>query len=488
VARILIGVTAVTGGLLTLALDAAPAQASGFLVARFGGEQGHPTTDDVTALYYNPAGLALGRGTRLYANGVLAYRIVDYQRPSGAIDNPGTGTPNLAANSGRASMTSLLVGPFLGVTSDFGIPGFGVGLAYYVPFGAQSSWPQNHGFTGRADAPGAIDGIQRWSDINGVLRSHYFSLGLGYTIGGTGLSVGATGSVVYNQVRQDRARNFDGTDDVQFGPGVGKEGRSLVDVTNVTGAIGVGLIYQPWRDLWMGVSYQSQPGFGETRLSGTLTTKFGVAPQMVFPVDLVQSLPDVVWAGIRFRPVPRWELRVFGSYERWSVFNHQCLLDRTVPNRSCRTTPGGATDTAAGGAGILVNQLRNWTDGYSARFGTSWFVWRDFKETTSPIFEVFLGAGYDANVVPDKTIDVSLLDQNKVSISGGVRFEIWQRRVALAATYTQYVFMDRTVAPRPRDSLGAPIAPDFPSRSPDGAGTYSQSVGLLILTAQYRFW
>ena len=33
------------------------ASASGFATARFGGEHGHPTTDNPTALYYNPAGI-----------------------------------------------------------------------------------------------------------------------------------------------------------------------------------------------------------------------------------------------------------------------------------------------------------------------------------------------------------------------------------------------------------------------------------------------
>ena len=33
----------------------AEASASGFFVARFGGEHGHPTTDNPTAMYYNPA-------------------------------------------------------------------------------------------------------------------------------------------------------------------------------------------------------------------------------------------------------------------------------------------------------------------------------------------------------------------------------------------------------------------------------------------------
>ena len=47
------------------------AVSSGFYVARFGGSHGHGATDNVTAIYYNPAGLALGADTRLHVEGIL---------------------------------------------------------------------------------------------------------------------------------------------------------------------------------------------------------------------------------------------------------------------------------------------------------------------------------------------------------------------------------------------------------------------------------
>ena len=52
----------------------APAVASGFAAAEFGGEHGNVVTTNPTALYFNPAGIALGEGTRFYVSGVLAWR------------------------------------------------------------------------------------------------------------------------------------------------------------------------------------------------------------------------------------------------------------------------------------------------------------------------------------------------------------------------------------------------------------------------------
>ncbi len=50
-------VVATSAGLASL-LAAGTASATGFSTARFGGEHGHPMTNNPTALYYNPAGLA----------------------------------------------------------------------------------------------------------------------------------------------------------------------------------------------------------------------------------------------------------------------------------------------------------------------------------------------------------------------------------------------------------------------------------------------
>ena len=49
----------------------------------------------------------------------------------------------------------------------------------------------------------------------------------------------------------------------------------------------------------------------------------------------------------------------------------------------------GSVDTANGGAGIILNLPRNWSDGYSLHLGTSFFprAWA----------EIQLGAAFDAN-------------------------------------------------------------------------------------------
>jgi long-chain fatty acid transport protein len=462
------------------------AYAGGFLAARFGGEQGHPMTDDPSALYYNPAGLSLKRGTRLHLNGLLAWRLASYDRPTGAIDNPlpsgamGAGTPesDLAVNSGKADLANVIVSPFLALTTDFGVKNLGVGIGFAVPFGGQASWNQNAAYRGSLQYPGAVDGVQRWATIDGIIRSQYIMIGGAYTIQRARLSIGATVNIILNEANTVRARTAAGTDDVVTN-GIPTEGRSQIDVRNVTASIGVGVIWQPADNWWLGISYQSQPGFGEHRLSGTLRNKLGSGMVTEQPIELTQSLPDVLRFGFRVRPIRRLELRLFGEYQRWSVFNRQCVLDANVANRKCAVLPDGSLDTASGGAGVIVVLPRDWKDGGGVRAGLSYFV-RDSVE-------LLIGAGYDANVVPNQTLDPSLIDQEKITVSAGGRFEFVRRKLALAIAYTQVIYLDRTAPVRMRDANGQPIAPLSPSRNPDFGGKYTQALGLVSLALEYNF-
>src|SRR5262249_53579125 len=158
------------------------------------------------------------------------------------------------------------------------------------------------------------------------------------------------------------------------------------------------------------------PGFGRVTLSGTLRNKFGTGAENSQEIDLQQSYPDILMVGVKFRPIDVVELRLWGDYQRWSVVDQQCILDRSVANRSCKLNPDGSLDTAGGGAGVILVLPRHWTDGYSLHLGASWFArkW----------VELQLGATFDANVVPDATMDPAFIDQNKILVEAGARFRM----------------------------------------------------------------
>lgn len=454
------------------------AQAGGIATARFGGEYGHPTADHPTAIYYNPAGLALGSGTRIFVESLFVYRTASYDRPEGAIDNVGNGTPADAvdANSGEATLGNFIVSPFLGVASDLGVENLGVGMAFFVPFGGQATWDKNPDYEGNLAHPGAEDGIARWAGIEGSLRELYISSAVSYRLPGPRLSFGLSANLIRESVDTVRGRNADGSDDLVSGTGALREGRSLVEVAGTTFSVGLGAIWEATDNLRFGVSYQSQPGFGETSQQGELTFKFGSSPPGVSKIDFLQELPDITRVGMTFKPSDKLELRLAADYTRWSVFKKQCLVDRDIPDRDCTLgEDGGAVDETKG---VIVNFNRNFRDTYGVRGGASYWL----NEKT----ELAGGLTFDTSAVPLSTMDATFIDMNKVVATLGGRFML-TNELLLNLSYTHVFYFERKVEPRQRDAAGDAMGPSAPSGTPDGAGTYNQMVGFLSAGVEYQF-
>lgn len=485
--RILVGSTIIAGSLLA----ASPARASGFLAARFGGEHGHPTTDNPTAIYYNPAGLALtpfgpsddepGKfHLKLYVDGVLAYRTASYTRPQEAIDNPGTGTPTeaIGANAGEANLNNWIASPFVSVSSDFGIENFGAGLAFYVPFGGVAEWDQNEDFPKELQAkyPGAIDGVQRWWTMDGRIQSSYITAGAAYRFEGIRLTLGVNLSAVNSKVNTIRARNSDGSDDlISQGANPGeqslKEGRSWIDVDGWNIAAGAGVIWEPIEQLWLGVSYQSKPGFGKMTLDGELHTTLSTSQPEVTKVELEQTLPDVWRFGARYRLERSWEFRLFGELVNWSAFDRQCILNKVrTSNPKCSLNPDGSPKP--GPSDVTQNIPRNWEDAWGLRAGVSYWV-------SKPV-ELYVGGGYDSNAVPDSTMDPALMDMPKFTAAVGTEIQLTPRWF-LSGTLTEVFYNDRTVAV---DEITR-FQP--PSRQPNSAGRYTQGITVLDVYTGYTF-
>jgi long-chain fatty acid transport protein len=498
-------------GTLGLCAWSSTAHASGIAAARFGGEHGHPTTDNATAIYYNPAGIALSKGTHIFVDATLALRWASYTRPAAGPDDVAMGTTPVqnsqqtlelapGANDGKATLFNAIAAPFLGVTSDFGTDFIYGGIAGYFPFGGSAVWDQNPTYNGNEQFPGAVDGVQRWYSIDGTIRSLYLTAALGFNIRKIGLSLGLSGSAIRSNVATIRARNADGTDDLVQANAMGelalKEGRSRVDVKGWQGGFGVGLVYDVLKQgkYFLGLSYTSQPNVaGGMKLEGELVNVLALSPASTSQVELTQTLPDIFRLGVRIRPTEKYEIRVFGDYTRWSVFDKQCLLDKSEPNRSCEfENPDNAIDDPESFGGVPpdpdpadpdVNQTavigvaqhlpRYWKDAGGVRLGASyWFI---------PEVEGYIGLGYDSTAVPIETLDPALMDAHKMSVSIGARWQII-KYLALAFTATELVFFETST--RGRNALNRYQAP---TKQPSGDGVYKQFFQLFNLYADVSF-
>jgi long-chain fatty acid transport protein len=443
------------------------ASAGGISVARFAGERGHAATDHVSAIYYNPAGLALAGGTNVYVEGLFAYRMVDYDRDPGAIDavDPEDGTPpdGVAANSGKAELRNAIASPFFAASSDFGLKGFAAGIGFYVPFGGQAEWGKVDAYGPDGDPalrerfPGAYDGPQRWSAIEGQQRSIYYTAALAYAPHPR-FSIGATFSRVDSTILLVRARNLSGRDDMVIGGRI-SEGRSLLDVEGTSYTVSVGATALVTPCFRVGISYLGQPGFGETGNDGTLTNEFGAGGESEpLTVELRQELPDSVKIGTEWNAFHRGSLRFSGEYTRWSVNENQCLLSGAAGGK-CSFNADGSE--AADSGDVILNIPRDWNDSFALRAGGSWWP--------TDALELNLGLTFDSNAIPDETLEPALIDAHKVISTVGLVYDVGP--VSIEGTIGNVYYFKRETDIRPEAEDPLP-----PSRNPDMAGTYEQLV------------
>lgn len=483
------------GGTAALLLAAGDASAAGIASARFGGEHGHPTTDNPTALYYNPAGIAFGEGTHIWVDGVLALRNVTYTRPASAAGAYAGQDPSFqpqgseGANSGEASAFNIIASPFLGIQSDFGTDFLAAGISVSFPFGGSASWDKNEAFAGSDRFPGAVDGAQRWYTIDGSLRSMYLTGAFAYKIESARLSLGASVSGIRSEVKTLRARNADGTDNMvtpatATTPERLQEGRSLIDVEGWQVGFAVGALWEAVEDkFWIGASYTSKPNVvGGMTLKGTLKNALGTSDPSVTDVEFQQDLPDIIRLGFRFRPRTDMEIRMFGDWTRWSEVKSQCLLDANAkggPNCDVVETDDPLKEPQLNGGngpearGIILNLPRHWKDSFGYRLGFSyWFT---------PEIEGYIGGGYDSSAIDPKIMDPALIDSPKFTLGLGGKFQVVEN-LALAFTYTHVFYVDV-------NTKGNSVLDDFasPTKQPSGDGEYEQMIDLFHLAADVSF-
>lgn len=444
------------------------ANASGYLSARFGSDQGHPAIPNAYAVYFNPAALGGATGTELTLDATLAYRTASYQRNPNAlspsVESQKSSQAYVDANTGKATLSNVLASPFFGAFTDLGTRSFRLGFASYIPFGGQASWSK----TDAAD-PVVADGPQRWHVIDGRIVAWYNTLAASYTYAPARLSIGVSVSAVKHDLETVRARNSNGSDDVTTSDGSLVEGRSYVTASGVNVAAAIGVHWEPLDDhrLRLGASYSIRPGFGEMRLRGTLKQQFGgvAAPAPETPIDFLQQYPDVLRVGGTYRPIRQLEVRSDLEYVRWSSFTRQCVV-----------AVGEACDVAEDGSGpptVILNVPRKWQDAVGVRAGVGYWLNDDL--------EVFASVGLSTSAVSRANVDASTIDGTRYRWALGARWEASKRLVFGASLNQSYM---------PAVATGGAVGVQTyrpPSRSPSSDGRYTQNILYANANATVRF-
>lgn len=443
------------------------ARAAAFSAARFGGEHGNVTTTNPTALYYNPAGIAFGGGPSgwsFFLDGTLALRQATWEHALAPTDTPEP-PGSEGANTGKATLSNLLPGPYPGPmgAATLRLGRLALGLGFMAPFAGNAEWDKNLKFQGSTMFPGAVDGVQRWHGTNAKLTFVYLTPGIAYRWGR--VAVGVTGNVIISSLASIQAKTPVGSGD----PDVTREGRADLNVKGTHFSFGAGIMIEAIEDrLWLGAGYQAQPQLGAMKLQGILKTSASDGSFSPFPADFHQALPDSVRVGARFKATERLELRLSTEYTRWSVMQSQCISHRDTP---CLVDTTGADATP--GLTVLQNLRRKWKDTIGVRAGASLWV--------RPTVEIFAGTGFETAAIPDETLNPGLADANHIDGALGGRFQL-SERLFLAASFTLVQFFDR-------DNTGKSTLADYvlPTKLPDGGGKYTQRIEIFNTNIEFKY-
>ena len=464
------------GACLTATGDA---KASGYLTARFGSDHGTPAMPNTYAVYFNPAALGGTTGTTITGDVSVLLRWAQYKRGADALSPSDPNSKNnpdyVNANTGKGNLLNLLAIPFLGVNTDFGgSKYFRAGYAFYVPFGGFATW-------GRLDepnsnTPGTVDRVQRWHNISGQILAIYNTFAFAVKVHPR-FTIGANVSPIIHTVSTVRARNPDGSDDTTS-TGNLIEGRSLLEASGFNMSAGLGVYWEPTDDLRLGLSYTSQPGFGQTKLSGNLTTQLGASAPGKTAVEFTQTYPDIIRFGAAGRLNEKWELRGDFEFVRWSVFDKQCVFAKGT---SCDAASDGRVPDKSG---VILNVPRNWNNAIGLRMGPAYQLNEDV--------ELFGSLGFTTPAVPKETIDASTIDALRLYGTVGGRFSL-SKHFALGASYNHIYFFDvntdgKSTQNIPNKPASTPEGRNYnASRSPSADGRYRSQIGFVNVNVAYTF-
>lgn len=436
--------------LLTALLS--PASAAGLDLLEVAGPWGTPVATDATALWWNPAGLAAGHGTRFIVEMAPTFATVNINRqnPNYVHDPNGFG-PAEADYGGTAQYKTQAFVPYVGVASDLGQPGLGVGFGLAVPHGKS--------------AAGAVDQVTHHHLVEGGNQALYLQVAAAYEIADV-VSIGFTGAYVsstytsnlfsetgtalneglkesFDQtetfysdtvVEDDRYASHVISEDLKdsaltFGASVHVKASDKVSIAATyrhglrvdhTGASQINFNCPSTDDIFGRAGAQIQ-GICDAQLGAQQTVGY--------------NLPGRVHGGVAVRPVDGLRLEAMGGYVFWSAFTDY-EIDITVdPDTVPKDDPGARQETAA-----VVSQSKLW-----ARDAQNAF-WAGIDAKVDVHERVTLGARalYDNAAVPTQVLGPNNYDANTLALTGLVAVRpVKELEIGLSAT--QYIAATRTV-------------------------------------------
>lgn len=444
-----------------------------------GGLWGTPTNSEPTAVWFNPAAVASGQGTRLLLEVAPTFASFTFDR-----DHPVWG--------GEARYRYVGVVPFLGVATDAGVPGLGIGAAVFVP-------------SARGGVALDPEGPGRTTMREGDIRTISASLSAAYQILGK-VSLGASVTYHYGSWMADLDTEVatalsdelvavnGGTQTDYYDDAVIEDPRYQADARfgpliahNVS--FGVGVHARPHPRLELGVAYQH--GWSST-FRGTVDLDFDCPPDsdtlgrfgaedkglcdadMSAAASVAYAYPKRVHAGVAVLPLPELRLEVFGGWVGWSVLRDFAIAVDDVT--SANTTIDAHT-------AALLGKDRLWARDNLDTF----FVGLDANGRVRERWRVGGRVTFDRRAVPDHALSANNFDQDTILVGAQVGYApVPQLEIALS--YTEKIGLARTVTTSAFDlHIDPALRLEDRYSYPSANGRYAASIHRVALSVRAAF-
>jgi len=411
----------------------ASASAGSLDLIEVGGAFGTPAATNATATWWNPAGLAVQPGSSALVEVAPTIGGVRVQRDNpdyGEIDTAGLpeGFPRSYDYSGDDRVGFVGVVPFVGVKTDLGVDGLGIGAALFVPYG-------------RGGELEPMNGPTRYMVRDATIQTVYGSLGAAWQFSDL-VSVGVSGAVVRNRYVIDTDTSFyadllDGgrltgrteeqlsTFQDPFSEQPGYAVRSQFDLADTALSFGAGVYVTPSERVGISLAYQH----GLTlENEGDLALVFACPPEYdtvgraladdIGTCDTTVTgrgtigyrLPGRVQGGVAVRPSERVRIEAMGAVVFWSVFDQYDIQPLVSPSAFVEAQSQGSRAVASD----LASTARPWArdNRTSGWFGV------DAKVGVTDRITVGGRAIYDRAAVPSRTLTANNYDADSLAVTG----------------------------------------------------------------------
>jgi long-chain fatty acid transport protein len=500
------------GTMLALLLALGTADAASLDLLDVGGIWGTPGATNPTAVWWNPAGLALTQGTQLLAEGAPTIGGVKFDRtnpsyapidPEFAYDVDGDGEDDFETDySGSESLRFVGVVPFIGVSTTIpGVKGLGLGAALYVPYAR----------TGTSDS---AFGPGRFNVRDGGIQVVNISLGAGYHIADI-VAIGASLDMMESTWGVDVDTEYYTAlgPEIAADPNLGGDGipESFHDAyTEARGyttnlqfdplksrriTFGAGVYITPSDTVGISIAYRHGANVSHTGgmryvfscpedalskiAAGVTGICNGEGADVRGKARISYRYPARVNLGVVLEPAPTVRLELMGGAVFWSQFSeYNIRTSVTDASQFDAASESRAEDTAA-----LVSQDRKWArDNRNA----PWFG-VDTKVAVSPIVTVGGRLVVDTPAVPSEVLSTNNIDMVDLAMSGLAVFTPTPR-LDIGLSYTRHQWVGRTVTDS-RFSVATFQEKRTSDRYfyPEANGTYTGGVHRFALSLRGRF-